>query len=96
MDIYVVVGQTGEYSDRTDWYVCAYLDEAKATKHADEAMKWAVQNEEKCSEMTYETDYYSEDFTFGNPWDEDMQMQSRRTDYYVAAVEIREDLPVVE
>ena len=30
MKIYVVSGSTGEYSDRTDWMVCAYADEEAA------------------------------------------------------------------
>ena len=30
MKIYVVFGQTGEYSDRKEWMVCAYRKEEKA------------------------------------------------------------------
>lgn len=33
--IYVVYGQTGEYSDHTEWLVCAYEDKVKAERHAD-------------------------------------------------------------
>ena len=30
MEIYVVMGITGEYSDREEWPVCAFYDERKA------------------------------------------------------------------
>lgn len=36
--IWVVMGRTGEYSDSTDWLVCAYENEAAAHRHADRAM----------------------------------------------------------
>jgi len=31
--IYVVMGTTGEYSDRSEWLVIAYFDEEKAKQH---------------------------------------------------------------
>lgn len=31
--IYVVMGTTGEYSDRSEWPVIAYFDEEKAKQH---------------------------------------------------------------
>jgi hypothetical protein len=31
--LYVVMGENGEYSDREEWLVAAYLDEAKAKAH---------------------------------------------------------------
>ena len=31
--IYVVQGSTGEYSDRTDWLVCAFEDKEQATTY---------------------------------------------------------------
>lgn len=31
--IYVVVASSGEYSDRAEWVVCAYRDEADAKLH---------------------------------------------------------------
>lgn len=51
MPIWVLQGSTGEYSDRTDWIVCAYSDEAKAnsdcSKANDEAHKCFKALEEK-------------------------------------------------
>lgn len=48
--IYVVVGASGEYSDRTEWFVCYRVDEAEAQRVAeicqaqsDEFNDWAVE-----------------------------------------------------
>lgn len=38
MKIWIVEGSTGEYSDRTDWVVCAYRTEEQAQEHAWKAM----------------------------------------------------------
>ena len=35
MKIYIVRGPTGEYSDRSEWVVCAYPNKRDAEKHAD-------------------------------------------------------------
>lgn len=32
--IYLVIGSTGEYSDHTQWTVCAYGDQVQAELHA--------------------------------------------------------------
>jgi len=40
--IYLVVGTTGEYSDRSDWPVRAYLSEDNAKRHRDAASTWAA------------------------------------------------------
>ena len=39
MKIYVVMGTTGEYSDRTEWGIVAYTDEKKAQEHVDNATR---------------------------------------------------------
>jgi len=36
MKIYIVVGSTGEYSERREWNVCAYKDEDKAATRIEE------------------------------------------------------------
>lgn len=33
-DIWIVWGRCGEYSDRTEWVVCAFLTEEAAKEHA--------------------------------------------------------------
>lgn len=39
--IYVVEGSTGEWSDRTNWIVCAYESEDKAKEHVEKASEAA-------------------------------------------------------
>lgn len=39
--VYVVMGETGEYSDRRDWPVCAYVDDEPAAQaHVLRAEEW--------------------------------------------------------
>lgn len=40
INVWVVYGEAGEYSDRYDWEIAAYLTEADAQAHADAAKKW--------------------------------------------------------
>ena len=35
MKVYVVMGTSGDYSDRREWVVCAYTDEALAKQHVE-------------------------------------------------------------
>lgn len=39
--VYMVVGWTGEYSDRVDWPVRAFLSQANAERHRQAASEWA-------------------------------------------------------
>lgn len=41
MEIYVVFGTTGEYSDRTEWMVAAYPNEEDAKRHVVAASEYA-------------------------------------------------------
>ena len=39
--IFLLYGQAGDYSDRTDWYVAAYTSEAEAKRHETLAQEYA-------------------------------------------------------
>lgn len=39
--IYIVFGKTGEYSDRSEWLVAAYTEEADAKLHVEKATEYA-------------------------------------------------------
>lgn len=41
LNIWVVYGETGEYSDRCEWTVCGYTTEEKAKEHSINAQKVA-------------------------------------------------------
>lgn len=43
-NVYVVFGYTGEYSDRTDWTVAAFLSEDAAKKLCEELNQWLMAN----------------------------------------------------
>lgn len=83
MKIYLVVGTTGEYSDRSTWYVCAYPNKKDAEKHADEAKLWDHQHGEE-----WENTLRSE--RLQNPLDPYYDRDYTGTDYYVNECELKE------
>jgi hypothetical protein len=46
--VYVVMGETGEYSDRAFWHVVAYRDEEAAKAHVQRAEAWLMKNGVHC------------------------------------------------
>jgi hypothetical protein len=79
MNIYVVMGTTGEYSDRNEWSVIAYFDEAKAKEHVVNADRRA-----KEIQATREDRYRVE--PGANEFDPNMSMDYTGTDYYYNTV----------
>lgn len=53
MKIYVVIGQTGEYSDNTQWLVRAYKTEKEAQDFCLMAIKWAEEYHRKYRRTIY-------------------------------------------
>jgi hypothetical protein len=89
--LWVVVGGTGEYSDRFEWFVCAYWDESTAQAHADEAMLAARDIQAQFGR--YETHGARFDaLAAANPWDPRLRMDYTGTDYHVDDVEVRDTL----
>lgn len=87
--LYIVSGTTGEYSDRHDWTVAAYADEAKAQAHAEAAKRWYQATD-------YFERYQSEwDDAKNpkNPFDPFMSCDYTGTSWSVGCVELRDDLP---
>jgi hypothetical protein len=90
IQVHVVMGSTGEYSDRSEWPVCAYQDKARADEHADlaknEAHKLA-----KARKSRYE------DVKEGsNIYDPKMYMDYTGTDYYVLSVDLVDAIPGID
>ena len=73
MKIYLVVGETGEYSSHTEWPVIAYDDEAVAQRHIDLAKARA--DEIEGGKERYERPKEA------NEWDPEMQMDYTGTIY---------------
>lgn len=82
--IWTVEGTTGEYSDRREWTVMAYLNKALAEKHCADAIAEAVRlgasRTRQRAEVTY--DQYVEDAE-KNKFDPDMSCDYSGVDYYV-------------
>ena len=80
--IFVVVGTTGEYSDRSEWLVVAYWRESDARAHAEAAKKWYLENsaDKHWTEMGHSR----------NPYDPGMRCDYTGTDWTVTEVPFRE------
>ena len=88
MKIYVVIGETGEYSGRIEWFVCAYKEEELSEKHANLAHEYAKKwREHGCDPRPIG------DYTFESPYDSNAKMDYIGTEYRVEEVELREELP---
>ena len=98
MTIYVVMGSTGEYSDRSEWLVCAYTDKLLAEQHAFLAEKWALETQkeyEANDDGTWKVSQDIDDKKLFCPYDSQMHMDYTGTSYVALPVEVREALPEV-
>ena len=85
--VHVVIGQTGEYSDRREWMVCGYVDEAMAQEHV--RLASARAREIFTASNNYDLPYEARE-NLVNEYDPDAQsMDYTGTEYYIAAVDIR-------
>lgn len=84
--LFIVMGTTGEYSDRTEWPVVAYEDEEEAEKHVDAATRRA-----KELEVGRGSRYELSDKE-RSVYDPGMGMDYTGTDYYVLEVELHENV----
>lgn len=81
MEIYVVVGTTGEYSDRREWAVKAFSNEDRAKDFVLEATKIA-------KELFVSKKRYSDDME--SPLDPEIQMDYTGTDYFYYTVNLED------
>ena len=82
--VYLVMGTTGEYSDRTEWPVKAYLDKGKAEQHVEQASKKAAEIDVTRGGCW---DYPDKGV---NPFDPNMHMDYTGTDYFYYEAELEE------
>lgn len=89
MKIYIVHGETGEYSDRSDWNVCAYKNEEDAKIHVVKASEVARELYAK-----YQNDFmnwYDDDGVIKtNPYDKRFSMDYTGTNYGYSEVELHD------
>lgn len=98
--VYVVMGSAGEYSDRTEWAVVAYLDEERAKQHvvaATDRLRVLLQWEcSKCGEpWRWHSGYEGEGCDEApvnehDPSGHEKMMYRGEGRYYVLDVELRE------
>jgi hypothetical protein len=85
IQVYIVMGTTGQYSDRTQWTVGAYQDKTRADMHADLAMTEACRIAKERPSRYHSTDQV-------NIYDSKMSMSYTGADYYVLSVDLLEFL----
>jgi len=90
IQIYIVMGSTGEYSNRTEWAVGAYQDKAMAEQHADLA-KIEAHAIEKARGNRHDSICKG-----ANVYDPKMEMYSTGTDYYVVDVDLLDAIPGID
>jgi len=95
--IYIVMGNCGEYDDRSEWIVIAYRDEAMAQAHVlganEESHRISLALEE-LDTGEWETFLTQRDALVGsNAYDPNMQNDYPRASYAVQTVELATALP---
>ena len=83
MKVWIVMGTTGEYSDRSEWPVCVYADEARAQARAEAATQ-------RAAEIYEARPRYSAPPEGANEHDPKMQMDYTGTTYFLAESEMRQ------
>ena len=87
MNVYVVMGTCGEYSDRNEWPVVAFLSEERAKQRV-------VDAERRAKELEAEHPDYHDDIPDGaNEFDLGMQTSYTGTTYYYLTVEVADAKP---
>lgn len=88
MQVHIVMGSTGEYSDRSEWPVVAYTDLAMAEQHVKFASRYA-----DAVFAARESRWRWDSADLANPYDSQMSMDYTGTRYYVMSVECASELP---
>jgi hypothetical protein len=91
LKIFVVFGTTGEYSDRTEWMVRAYADEAEAQRIVEEYTKQSKACEARTKLPKDDPQYLNRYTWLGPKWPHDdptFSMDYTGTDYFYGEVEL--------
>jgi hypothetical protein len=94
MRVFIVFGQTGEYSDRTDWPVKGFLSRERAEAFEMDATKWAKKYKADLADVQCDECYGCGRHNFGcrqepkPPHDPGFRCDYTGTDYYTIEVEV--------
>lgn len=89
--IFVVMGSTGEYSDRHEWAILAYTDETLAQTHVQLAEAWDRENGLTWSRLAWERR-----IDLVSPYDPAYSRDYTGTSYYIVAVPLADAVPQTE
>jgi hypothetical protein len=95
MKIYVVMGVTGEYSDRNEWPVCAFSDEKMAQERVEKATFRAAEIRiQKDAGRAAGGNWYEAEKALlqTNEFDPDMEMDYTGTSYFLYTVDLMESV----
>lgn len=97
MEIYLVTAESGEYSDRQEWSVCAYRSKKLADEHAGKASNWLMETRKRCDDWFDLRELTSKKET-GSPYDPHLAQTYSLDDveYCVSVVELRDEIPTLD
>lgn len=97
MKVFIVFGQTGEYSDHVDWPVKGFTDKARAESFEFECTKaakvWKEERDRRRSDPDFDWSYVGgqqelKDEKAAVPGDPSFRCDYTGTDYYTVEVEV--------
>ena len=99
--IYIVVGESGSYEDRSQWEVCAYSNKTLAKDHARKAKAFADQKAREIDEVWRNDDLSDEDQLYKvkeinetvSPYDPVIVRFEDDTEYMVVPVKLLNRVP---
>lgn len=91
--IYIVMGETGEYLDHTDWPVLAFHNEEDAQAFVTKLDEWLRVNRLHMETENYHISMdYAQLNAIKHPLDPDMRVDYTGTRYYAMSVKEADDL----
>jgi hypothetical protein len=94
--VYVVIGETGEWADASQWNVCAYLDKSLADQHAqtatDAARSLGVLHIDDDTHISNELQTLYNPNPPINPFDALMEVDTNGVSYRVVEIPLRAEL----
>ena len=85
MKIYIVMGESGEYSDRNVWDVKAFKNEIDARKFVEDCTK-----EGNILKLKYEYEWYDSTIHDKHPLDPDFKIRGNDFNYWIEETELED------
>lgn len=96
MKITIVMGSTGEYSDRIKWVVGAFISRAAAVQYCEAANQWCLENGVSMNGTRHNNRNYDH-YDLKNPYDTQFRCDYTGTDYYlVEGIDLLDSLDPID